>query len=195
MVLKSCFMYLSILTWHVFHNKPTHTQMQGNYYGVFMYFAFTFMVYCLCVCRPETIKSALDVITVLTVTPKSQLLLLNNINMPDNVSTPAMRFDFLSWYGYFLIFIYFYLFLELLEGIPFTHVLIWGFLVNVLFLNFLFSVLTGLAEGEVLADAEVQKAALNVLINCVCGPIERVSTFVDHRVATYLLVCRCAVKV
>lgn len=37
------------------------------------------------------------------------------------------------------------------------------------------SVLTGLAEGEILSDAEVQKSALNVLINCVCGPVERVS--------------------
>nr|XP_022300005.1 DDB1- and CUL4-associated factor 1-like isoform X2 [Crassostrea virginica] len=34
------------------------------------------------------------------------------------------------------------------------------------------SVLIGLAEGE-LQDPEVQKSALNVIINCVCGPVER----------------------
>lgn len=38
-----------------------------------------------------------------------------------------------------------------------------------------FSVFIGLADGEPLAEPEVQKSALNVLINCVCGPIERVS--------------------
>jgi len=38
-----------------------------------------------------------------------------------------------------------------------------------------FSVFIGLADGELLAEPEVQKSALNVLINCVCGPIERVS--------------------
>ena len=37
-----------------------------------------------------------------------------------------------------------------------------------------FSVIIGLAEGEILADAEVQKSALTILVNCVCGPIERV---------------------
>eukprot|EP00105_Crassostrea_gigas_P019132 XP_011437507.1 PREDICTED: protein VPRBP [Crassostrea gigas] len=34
------------------------------------------------------------------------------------------------------------------------------------------SVLIGLAEGE-LQDPEVQKSALNIIINCVCGPVER----------------------
>lgn len=33
--------------------------------------------------------------------------------------------------------------------------------------------LIGLAEGE-LQDPEVQKSALNIIINCVCGPVERV---------------------
>lgn len=42
-----------------------------------------------------------------------------------------------------------------------------------------YSVLTGLAEGEVLPDAEVQKGALNILINCVCGPVERVSILLE----------------
>nr|KAG5696452.1 hypothetical protein BaRGS_020989 [Batillaria attramentaria] len=86
--------------------------------------------------KPETIKSALDVITVLTVTPKSQLTLLGNVKLPDNVTTPAI------------------------------------------------SVLTGLAEGEVLAEAEVQKAALNILINCVCGPFERLGGGVGRFMGT-----------
>ena len=41
--------------------------------------------------------------------------------------------------------------------------------------------LVGLAEAEILPDADVQRGALNVLINCVCGPPERVSClpFID----------------
>jgi len=31
------------------------------------------------------------------------------------------------------------------------------------------------AEGEIVADAEVQKSALAVLVHCVCAPIQRVS--------------------
>ncbi|XP_055999036.1 DDB1- and CUL4-associated factor 1-like isoform X3 [Ostrea edulis] len=38
------------------------------------------------------------------------------------------------------------------------------------------SVLIGLADGEI-PDPEVQKSALNVIINCVCGPIERLGGF------------------
>ena len=37
-----------------------------------------------------------------------------------------------------------------------------------------FSILIGLADGEIVPDPDVQKAALNVIINCVCGPLERV---------------------
>ena len=36
------------------------------------------------------------------------------------------------------------------------------------------SILIGLADGERFSDADVQRGALNVLINCVCGPSERV---------------------
>jgi len=36
------------------------------------------------------------------------------------------------------------------------------------------SVLLGLADGELLPDPDVQKAALNVIINSVCGPMSRV---------------------
>lgn len=35
----------------------------------------------------------------------------------------------------------------------------------------------GLAEGKTVQDPEVQKSALNVIINCVWGPMERVSIF------------------
>lgn len=37
------------------------------------------------------------------------------------------------------------------------------------------NVILGAAEGEIVADPEVQKAALNVLITCVCAPMNRVS--------------------
>ncbi|CAG5136799.1 unnamed protein product, partial [Candidula unifasciata] len=35
------------------------------------------------------------------------------------------------------------------------------------------SVIVGLVEGEVISDAEITKAALRVIVNCVCGPVER----------------------
>jgi len=38
-----------------------------------------------------------------------------------------------------------------------------------------FSILLGLADGEALPDPDVQKAALNVVINSVCGPMSRVN--------------------
>ncbi|KAJ8302050.1 hypothetical protein KUTeg_021037 [Tegillarca granosa] len=75
--------------------------------------------------KAETIKNALDVLNTCTVTPKSQIALLDSVPLPDNLSTPAV------------------------------------------------SVLIGLAEGEIISDPEVQKSALNVIINCVCGPMER----------------------
>ena len=37
------------------------------------------------------------------------------------------------------------------------------------------SIISGMAEGDILQDAEVQKAALQVIINCVCGPCSKVS--------------------
>lgn len=33
----------------------------------------------------------------------------------------------------------------------------------------------GASEGEIVADAEVQKSALAVLVHCVCAPINKVS--------------------
>lgn len=37
------------------------------------------------------------------------------------------------------------------------------------------NIILGAAEGEIVADAEVQKSALAVLVHCVCAPINRVS--------------------
>ena len=48
----------------------------------------------------------------------------------------------------------------------------------------LFSVLLGLADGESLPDPDVQKAALNVIINSVCGPVSRVN-WDDYLFAVY----------
>lgn len=36
------------------------------------------------------------------------------------------------------------------------------------------NIILGAAEGEIVADSEVQKAALRVIGNCVCGPINRI---------------------
>lgn len=44
--------------------------------------------------------------------------------------------------------------------------------------------LIGLAEGE-LQDPEVQKSALNIIINCVCGPVERVG-LMQYLLYTYM---------
>ncbi|XP_033745476.1 DDB1- and CUL4-associated factor 1-like [Pecten maximus] len=86
--------------------------------------------------KPEMIRNALDVINVCTVTPKSQLALLDLVPMPENHQTPAI------------------------------------------------SVFIGLAEGEVLSDPDVQKSALNVIINCVCGPVERLGGGVGRYMGT-----------
>lgn len=51
------------------------------------------------------------------------------------------------------------------------------------------SVFIGMAEGDTMQDPEVQKSALSVIINCVCGPLERVSSF--SRKFDYVAVCFC----
>ncbi|KAL8603740.1 hypothetical protein ACOMHN_024356 [Nucella lapillus] len=83
--------------------------------------------------KPETIRNALDVLHVLTVTPKSQLMLLGCLksHVAGNPA-PAM------------------------------------------------SIITSLAEGELISDAEVQKGALNILVNCLCGPSERLGAGVGR---------------
>lgn len=37
------------------------------------------------------------------------------------------------------------------------------------------NIILGAAEGEIVADPDVQKAALSVIVNCACAPIQRVS--------------------
>lgn len=39
------------------------------------------------------------------------------------------------------------------------------------------NIILGAAEGEIVADAEVQKSALTVLVHCVCAPICKVTNF------------------
>lgn len=36
------------------------------------------------------------------------------------------------------------------------------------------NIILGAADGEIVADPDVQRSALNVVINCVCAPIHRV---------------------
>ncbi|ESO82730.1 hypothetical protein LOTGIDRAFT_184499, partial [Lottia gigantea] len=76
--------------------------------------------------KPETVKAALDVLAVCTVTPKAQSVLLESIPLPNENSSPGI------------------------------------------------SIVISMAEGETLLVApEVQRSALIILSNCVCGPIER----------------------
>lgn len=41
------------------------------------------------------------------------------------------------------------------------------------------NIILGAAEGEIVADADVQKSALRVIANCVCAPFSRVIYFVQ----------------
>ncbi|XP_077295006.1 lisH and WD40 domain-containing protein mahjong [Arctopsyche grandis] len=77
--------------------------------------------------RAETVRSALDVISVCCVAPRAQLLLCEKVDMPDEGVTVGLN------------------------------------------------IVLGAAEGEIVADADVQKAALNVLVNCICAPVNRVA--------------------
>ncbi|XP_030755161.1 protein mahjong isoform X2 [Sitophilus oryzae] len=43
-----------------------------------------------------------------------------------------------------------------------------------------FNIILGAAEGEIVADADVQKSALRVLVNCMCAPINRVGGTVSR---------------
>ncbi|XP_046975211.1 protein mahjong isoform X3 [Vanessa cardui] len=76
--------------------------------------------------RAETVRSALDVVSVCCVAPRVQLLLTEKIDMRDA---------------------------DLTTGV---HI-----------------VLDGAADGDIVPEPEVQRAALNVLVNCVCAPVQR----------------------
>uniref|UniRef100_A0A3P8WZD7 DDB1- and CUL4-associated factor 1 n=1 Tax=Cynoglossus semilaevis TaxID=244447 RepID=A0A3P8WZD7_CYNSE len=83
--------------------------------------------------RSDTVRYALDILSILTVVPKTQLLLSEAVAVLDEggstVSTVGM------------------------------------------------SIVLAVAEGEVFVnDAEIQKSALQVVINCVCAPDKRISS-------------------
>lgn len=82
--------------------------------------------------RSETVRSALDVISVCCVAPRVQLLLTEKLDLKDA---------------------------EMTTGV-----------------NIVLDVLAGAADGEIVPEPEVQKAALNVLVNCVCAPVHRAGT-------------------
>ncbi|PZC70404.1 hypothetical protein B5X24_HaOG216499, partial [Helicoverpa armigera] len=79
--------------------------------------------------RSETVRSALDVISVCCVAPRVQLMLTEKVDMKDA---------------------------EMTTGV-----------------NIVLDVLAGAADGEIVPEPDVQKAALNVLVNCVCAPVHR----------------------
>ncbi|XP_044205703.1 DDB1- and CUL4-associated factor 1-like [Thunnus albacares] len=83
--------------------------------------------------RSDTVRYALDILAILTVVPKVQLVLADTVEVLDEtrsaVSTVGM------------------------------------------------SIILGVAEGEVFVnDAEIQKSALQVIINCVCAPDQSLNT-------------------
>ncbi|MGH0181756.1 UNVERIFIED_CONTAM: hypothetical protein FKN15_007446 [Acipenser sinensis] len=83
--------------------------------------------------RSDTVRYALDVLAILTVVPKTQLLLAEPVDVLDESGSTVST-----------------------VGI---------------------SIILGVAEGEVFVnDAEIQKSALQVVINCVCAPDKRISS-------------------
>ncbi|KAL1117022.1 hypothetical protein AAG570_004350 [Ranatra chinensis] len=76
--------------------------------------------------RGETVRSALDVLSICSLMPRVQLQLCEKIELPDDGNTVGVN------------------------------------------------VILGAAEGEIVAEPDVQRAALHVLITCVCAPIHRV---------------------
>uniref|UniRef100_A0A3Q2Q8K8 DDB1- and CUL4-associated factor 1 n=1 Tax=Fundulus heteroclitus TaxID=8078 RepID=A0A3Q2Q8K8_FUNHE len=90
--------------------------------------------------RSETVRYALDIVAILTVVPKVQLLLADTVDVIDEnrslVPTVGM------------------------------------------------SIILGVAEGEVFPnDAEIQKSALQVIINCVCAPDQSLNSVSAFAVA------------
>ncbi|CAG9574319.1 unnamed protein product [Danaus chrysippus] len=90
--------------------------------------------------RAETVRSALDVVSMCCVSPRVQLLLTEKIDMRDADLTTGVH-----------------IVLEKLRGA----------------LPDLNSRQNGAADGDIVPEPEVQKAALNVLVNCVCAPVHR----------------------
>ncbi|KAM9759109.1 DDB1- and CUL4-associated factor 1-like isoform 1-T3 [Menidia menidia] len=83
--------------------------------------------------RSDTVRYALDILAILTVVPKVQLVLADTIDVLDENRSPVSTVGM--------------------------------------------SIILGVAEGEVfLNDAEIQKSALQVIINCVCAPDQSLNT-------------------
>ncbi|KAK5873153.1 hypothetical protein PBY51_013791 [Eleginops maclovinus] len=77
--------------------------------------------------RSDTVRYALDILAILVVVPKVQLVLANTVEVLDETRSPVSTVGM--------------------------------------------SIILGVAEGEVFVnDAEIQKSALQVIINCVCAP-------------------------
>lgn len=85
-----------------------------------------FLIVVSVLCSAETVRSALDVLSICSVMPQVQLLFSEQVSMPDEGLTVGMN------------------------------------------------IILGAAEGEIVADPDVQRSALSVLINCVCAPVHRV---------------------
>uniref|UniRef100_A0A4W3HJP3 DDB1- and CUL4-associated factor 1 n=1 Tax=Callorhinchus milii TaxID=7868 RepID=A0A4W3HJP3_CALMI len=83
--------------------------------------------------RSDTVRSALDVLAILTVVPKTPLLLAEPVDVLDESGSAVTTVGM--------------------------------------------SIILGVAEGDIFVnDAETQKSALQVIMNCVCGPDKRISS-------------------
>lgn len=87
----------------------------------------------------ETVRSALDVLSICCVVPRVFPTFCDLLELPDNINSSGI-----------------------------------------------YSIL-GAAAGDIVPDAEVQKAALAVLCNCVCSPIARVSSNAQILIMIYTL--------
>ncbi|XP_043978236.1 DDB1- and CUL4-associated factor 1-like isoform X3 [Gambusia affinis] len=84
--------------------------------------------------RSDIVRFALDILAILTVVPKVQLVLADTVEVIDENRSPVPTVGM--------------------------------------------SIILGVAEGEVFPnDAEIQKSALQVIINCVCAPDQSLSAF------------------
>ncbi|CAJ1051159.1 DDB1- and CUL4-associated factor 1-like isoform X3 [Xyrichtys novacula] len=82
--------------------------------------------------RSDTVRYALDILAILVVVPKVQLVLADTVEVLDEMNSPVSTVGM--------------------------------------------SIILGVAEGEVFVnDAEIQKSALQVVINCVCAPDQNTS--------------------
>ncbi|KAF0034720.1 hypothetical protein F2P81_012478 [Scophthalmus maximus] len=92
--------------------------------------------------RSDTVRYALDILAILTVVPKVQLVLADTVVVVDETRMPVSTVGM--------------------------------------------SIILGVAEGEVFVnDAEIQKSALQVIINCVCAPDQSLNTVGVYAVAPF----------